>query len=173
MTDRRQSVIVRELFDDANPKEQKRLRADPCEWADDLADLIASIESQLERADRQLEEYREAVFAELTATGEGNAAAWAEYEAEQQRVAEWRRRTKTILKRAKTRRRRVLRYAEEATQAARDASAERLLRELLLEVERHREAVTEDEPDPCDADHDLWAAADRARDRVRDLERTG
>jgi len=183
MAGKGQPLIVRELFDDVTQQDRRGLREDPAEWADDLADLIGSIESQLERADRQLDEYRDAVFAEVAADDavarrqaeaaepitEDQArssceiAAWAEFEAERERVAEWKRRTKTILKLARARHRRVARYAAEAEEQRRAGSADRLLHELLDEVDRHRESVVEDEPEPAEADDELWATADRVR----------
>lgn len=165
------SPVVRELFDDVTSAEREQLHADPEEWLDDLIDLIQSLEAQLGRVGRQLDEYGDQVDAELAAldpdvpaNGPKRARIKADYHDERRRVEEWRRSVLSILKRAQRRKTRVTRYVGQQKRLARQESRVVALSELVAEVDRHRDAIEEDGIEPSDADRDLWAVADRVRE---------
>jgi len=160
--------VVDELFTNEEDRETyAELFADPEAWCDRLAEIIASIQSQMALENAHLAE-REA---ELLA--EGGAAAQAELEAEQRRVRMWKAKANAILLRAQARRPKVKRLSLQAQQQRWDDSNAAKVQALLQAIDQHRVQVLEellpDDDGPLSADEELWRCAEQLRAGELDL----
>jgi len=185
------ALVVRELFGDITAAERRQLDNDPDEWLDDLAELIASLQSQLSRVNAELAEFENEVNRTLTAADANRSMAQrdhrdgfmsadrlAEVEEEcrttsleaaeelsdeQARVLKWKASANAILSRAQARRRRVKRIVQERDQQRWERSNAAKVRAACEAIERHRREQMANDDEPSDADLDLWKWPERLR----------